>query len=172
MKHLPIAFVLMLLPIMASAEGGFAGIDYVFSDVEPDDLSGSADVDALQFRFGTWLNAEQTFGAEFRAALGLGDDDINGVDIEIDRYYGGYLRGQFPNNVSVRPYGIIGLSRVETTEKAGGGSNSEDYWGLSMGLGAEMDLQQNMFVTLEFLRAIDSGGDEISNLSLGVGGRF
>ena len=172
MKNLLTGLLLLCLPLVAPAAGGFAGVDYVFSTIEPDKTSGSADVDALQFRFGTWLNAERTFGGEFRAALGLNDDDINGVDVEIDRHYGGYLRGQFPGNVPIRPYGLIGVTRVETTEKLGADSDSEDYFGLSLGLGAEMDMQKNVFLTLEYLRAIDSGGDEISNLSLGIGGRF
>lgn len=172
MKHLLTAMLLFCLPLSVHAAGGFAGVDYVFSSIEPEKSSSSADVDALQFRFGTWLNAERTFGGEFRAALGLGDDEINGVDVEIDRHYGGYLRGQFPGNVPIRPYGLLGVTRVETTEKRGASSDSEDYFGLSLGLGAEMDVQKDVFVTLEYLRAVDSGGDEISNLSIGIGGRF
>ena len=128
-----------------------------------------ADVTALQFRFGSWLNAEQTFGYEFRAALGMDDDDGYGPDVEIDRYYGAYIRGQFPSSFQVRPYGILGLTRVETTESPGHGENYDD---LSLGLGAEMSVSKNVFITLEYLRVVDHGGDEISNLGLGFGGRF
>lgn len=173
-------YALLLLPGISLA-AGYASVDYSFSTIKPDERYSSADVNALQFRFGTWLNTEQTFGAEFRAALGTNDDDVYGyvplvtlfpLEVEIDRYYGAYLRGQFPTTVPVRPYGLLGATRVETTESFLGSSRSGDYGGLSLGLGVEADIQQNIFVSLEYLRAVDGGGDEISNLSLGIGGRF
>lgn len=160
----------MLLLTAQAQAAGFAGADVVFSSIEPDGANGrDADVTALQFKFGSWLNNENTFGFEFRAALGLDDDDIRGTEIEIDRYYGGYIRGQFPKDFVVRPYGILGLTRVETTEQPGG---SENYNDLSLGIGAEMTIMQNLFVSLEYLRVVDRSGDEISNLGLGIGGRF
>lgn len=169
-------FCCILLTTLFSSHalaGGYAGIDYVFSNIEPEETTRDADVGALQFKFGTWLNPEGTLGAEFRAALGTTDDELGNTntDVEIDRYYGGYLRGQFPNTVPIRPYGILGVTRVETTFK-NGGSNSEDYNDVSLGIGADMEISNQVFVTLEYLRAIDRSGDEISNLSLGVGGRF
>jgi hypothetical protein len=159
----------LMLTIQAQA-AGFAGADVIFSNIEPDDAGGrDADVTALQFKFGSWLNNENTFAFEFRAALGLDDDKIRGTEVEIDRYYGTYLRGQFPKDFVVRPYGLLGLTRVETTEKPGG---SENYNDLSLGIGAEMDITKSLFVSLEYLRVIDRSGDEISNLGLGIGGRF
>lgn len=155
-----------------SVAGGYAGVGYVFSEVEPDNTSSSADVQALQFHFGSWFNSEGTFGGEFRAALGTSDDDINNVDVEIDRFFGAYLRGQFPNSMPLRPYGLIGLTRVETTEKAGGSSDDENYNGLSLGVGAELTIQNNVFVSMELLSAVDSGGEEVQNFTLGIGGRF
>lgn len=160
--------ILGLLPVITHA-AGFAAADLVFSNVEPDGTDSDVDLTAAQFRFGSWLNSEGTLGFEFRAALGMDDDSLNGVDIEIDRYYGAYLRGQFPNSMQVRPYGILGLTRIETTESPGG---SENYSDVSLGLGADMSLNRNMFVSLEYLRVIDRSGDEVSNLGLGIGGRF
>jgi opacity protein-like surface antigen len=165
-------FTLCLALISSHAlAGGYAGVDYVFSTIEPEETTRDADVGALQFKFGTWLNPEGTLGAEFRAALGTTDDEIGNTDVEIDRYYGGYLRGQFPNNVPIRPYGILGLTRVETSFK-NGRTKSEDYSDVSLGIGADMDVSNQVFITLEYLRAVDRSGDEVSNLSLGVGGRF
>jgi opacity protein-like surface antigen len=64
------------------------------------------------------------------------------------------------------------VTRVETTEKAGISSDGENYTDISLGIGADMRVANNVFVSLEYLRAIDRSGDEISNLSLGFGGRF
>lgn len=166
-------FLLLMLTVQSTSfAGGYAGVGYVFSEVEPDNTSSSADVQALQFHFGSWFNSEGTFGGEFRAALGTSDDDINNVDVEIDRFFGAYLRGQFPNSMPLRPYGLIGLTRVETTEKAGGSSDDENYNGLSLGVGAEFTIQNNVFVSMELLSAVDSGGEEVQNFTLGIGGRF
>ena len=166
-----LALPLTLLPIAAGASG-FAGIDIVSSEIEPDD-GGSADPTALQFKFGTWINRNETLGGELRLGLGIDEDDLGrGTDVEIDRYYGAYFRGQFPNTLPVRPYGLIGLTRMETTENfPGGGSTGENYSGLSIGLGADVSLTDVVFVSVEYMRAVDSGGDEVTNLSLGLNGQ-
>ena len=172
MKKYIVALLLSLplLPLTSlSHAAGFAGADLVFSSIEPDNANADADLTAIQFKFGSWLNSEGTLGFEFRAALGMDDDDVAGRNVEIDRYYGAYMRGQFPNSFPVRPYGILGLSRMETTEQPGGGEN---YTDISLGIGAEITLSRSLFVSLEYLRLVDRSGDEISNLGLGIGGRF
>ena len=163
----------LAMPLFANA-GGFAGIDIISSDIEPDNTTSSADPKALQFKFGSWINKDETLGGELRLGLGIDEDDLGrGTDVEIDRYYGAYFRGQFPNTLPVRPYGLIGLTRMETTENfPGGGSTGENYSGLSIGLGADVSLTDVVFVSVEYMRAVDSGGDEVTNLSLGLNGRF
>ncbi len=169
MKKWLLAVVTTLIVPQALA-GGYASIGYAFSNIEPEDRTSDADVDALQFSYGSWLNPEGTFGGEFRAALGISGDqlDSNGSELEIDRYFGAYMRGQFPDTLPVRPYGLLGFSRVETTL----GNTSDDYNDLSLGIGADMTVAQNVFVSLEFLRLVDRSDAEVSNLTLSVGGRF
>jgi opacity protein-like surface antigen len=95
------------------------------------------------------------------------------VDLEIDRMYGAYFRGQFPNTLPVRPYGLIGVSYIETTANfPGGGSDGENYKDLSLGLGADITITNQIFLSVEYLRAVDRSGDEVSNLGFGINGRF
>jgi hypothetical protein len=148
--------------------GGFAAVDGVVSHVDPKSVSGSADVPAVQFRFGAAMNAEATLAGEFRAGLGFDRDRSAGVRYELDRYFGAYLRGQFPARLVVRPYGLIGVTRVETTQDGSG----ENYNDISLGLGADYTINQDVFVSLEYLRAADRSRAEVSNVSLGVGARF
>ena len=130
-----LALPLTLLPIAAGASG-FAGIDVVSSEIEPDD-GGSADPTALQFKFGTWINRNETLGGELRLGLGIDEDDLGrGTDVEIDRYYGAYFRGQFPNTLPVRPYGLLGVTYMETTGKPLRRLHGENY-PASIGLGAD-----------------------------------
>lgn len=164
---------LVSLPLLANASG-YAGLDIVSSKIEPDNTSASAKPEALQFKFGTWINRDETLGGELRLGLGIGDDELtNNVDVEIDRYYGAYFRGQFPNTLPVRPYGLIGLTYMETTANfPGGGSDGENYKDLSLGLGADITITNQIFLSVEYLRAVDRSGDEVSNLGFGINGRF
>jgi outer membrane immunogenic protein len=159
----------MLLATHANAStGGFAAVDAVISHIDPKSIGGSADVHALQFRFGATLNSAATLAGEFRAGLGFGRDSSNGVRYEIDRHFGAYFRGQFPIRMPLRPYGLIGVTRVETTQAGSG----ENYHDLSLGLGADYTLNQDIFISVEYLRAIDRSKAEISNFAVGIGARF
>ncbi|WP_297769978.1 outer membrane beta-barrel protein [uncultured Alcanivorax sp.] len=164
---------LVSLPLLANASG-YAGLEIVSSKIEPDNTSSSAKPNALQFKFGTWINKDETLGGELRLGLGVGDDELsNNVDLEIDRMYGAYFRGQFPNTLPVRPYGLIGVSYIETTANfPGGGSDGENYKDLSLGLGADITITNQIFLSVEYLRAVDRSGDEVSNLGFGINGRF
>ncbi|MEY1661075.1 outer membrane beta-barrel protein [Isoalcanivorax beigongshangi] len=164
------------VPMLASADTGYVSLGYAFTDLEPKHSRSNADVSTLQFTFGGWANRSQTLGAEVRLGLGLSNDkfrDNSGQrgKAEIDRSYGAYLRGQFPNTLPVRPYAVLGVTRVETTEKVAR-SRSRSYHDLSLGFGAELDVSHNVFVSLEYMRLIDRSSAEVSNLTFGVGGRF
>lgn len=162
---------LIATPLSASA-AGFAGLSYVTSKIEPDH-GGSASPHALGFKFGSWINRDETLGGEVRLGLGVGDDSLgHGTKVQVDRSYGAYLRGEFPNTVPIRPYGLIGVTRIKTTEDRPSGHHGKSYQDLSLGLGADFTLTRVVFVSLEYLRAVDRGGDQVSNLSLGINGRF
>ena len=163
----------LALPMFAQASG-YAGLDIVSSKIEPDNTSASAKPEVLQFKFGTWINRDETLGGELRLGLGIGEDELsNNVDVEVDRSYGAFFRGQFPNTLPVRPYGLIGVSYIETTANfPGGGSDGENYKDLSLGLGADITITNQIFLSVEYLRAVDRSGDEVSNLGFGINGRF
>jgi opacity protein-like surface antigen len=167
MKHLAIGTILLALSSACFA-GGYAAADLVMSHVKPVATAGSGDVGALQFRIGTAMNTNGTLGGEFRAALGVGSDTDNGVRYEMNRYFGAYLRAQFPNSMALRPYGMLGFTRAETTING----SRERYNDISLGMGAEYSLTQDMFLAVEYLRAVDRSTAEISNISVGLGARF
>ncbi|HLR18086.1 MAG TPA: porin family protein [Alcanivoracaceae bacterium] len=156
---------------------GYASLGYAFSSIEPKSGRNTAKVSAMQFAFGGWFNHQQTFGAEGRIALGFNSDDFTRNDggkakLKMNRYYGGYLRAQFPNTLPFRPYGLLGLSRVETRETHPDRNRSKDYNDLSLGFGIDVDLDPNIYLYVEYLRLSDRSSSEVSNLTLGVGGRF
>lgn len=180
MKKFVVAALLALSPVWALAAGtdGFAGLSYVASSIAPNHSPDHANTGAVQFNFGAWLNRQGTLGAEGRIGLGVKNgavhyQDKGERDVAIDRYYGGYLRAQFPATLPVRPYGLLGVTRVETDEQDGGNSHhGENYNDISLGLGVDLTITRQVFVSVEYLRVADHGGDQINHLSLGVGGRF
>lgn len=178
MKTRLTVLLVSLLPILAHAGGGFASLGYVHSTIKPPKADTKASVDAIQFNFGGWLNAQRTFGAEGRAGLGFGDDSMRFDDgtrakIEINRYYGAYMRAQFPDTMPVRPYGLLGVTRMETTESPDGSrSNSRSYSDVSLGFGVDITLDHNIYFSVEYLRVADRSTRQVSNLTLGIGGRF
>jgi outer membrane immunogenic protein len=167
MRHVILSVLLLGLCATATA-GGYAAADLVMSHIKPRATPGSGDVGALQFRVGTALNSNGTVSGEFRAALGVGSDTDTGLRYEMNRYFGGYVRAQFPDTLPIRPYGLLGLTRAETTID----NNRERYNDLSLGIGADYTLTPDLFVSFEYLRAVDRSKAEISNIAIGLGARF
>jgi len=158
---------LVLAPWQASA-AGFAAIDMTVSHIKSKNTTGSVDINAMQFRFGTGLNETATLAAEFRAGIGFSGDSDKGVRYDLDRYFGAYFRGQFPNRLPLRPYGLIGVTRTEIELNRSG----ESYSDLSLGFGADYTINPDVFVSMEYLRAVNRSKAEVSNFSIGIGARF
>ena len=62
-----------------------------------------ADVTAFTARGGVWFNA--LIGAEVETSLGLGADDADGFDVELENSIGGFLVAKYPvlpRRVSIR----------------------------------------------------------------------
>lgn len=183
MKKCLTALLLCAAPALAMAANGvgtdgYVGLSYVASSIQPNHATDHANTGAVQFNFGTWFNQQQTFGAEGRVGLGLGHGNVSYRDkgereVSIDRYFGAYLRGEFPTGLPLRPYGLLGITRMATTEKDHAGSNHDsNYTDLSLGLGVDIDLTPKIYVDVEYLRVADHDGERIDNISFGVNGRF
>lgn len=172
-----IPFLFAPAAVLAGTDG-YAGLSYVSSSIAPDHATDHANTGAVQFNFGAWLNQQGTLGAEGRIGLGVKDGNVHYTfkgerEVSIDRYYGAYLRAQFPESLPVRPYGLVGLTRIETDEKdASTDHHDANYSDLSLGLGVDLRITKQVFVNVEYLRVVDHGGDEINHLGIGVGGRF
>lgn len=172
-------FSLPTTVLAASDTTGFVGLNYVVSSVSPNHAADHANMNALQLNVGTWLNEQSTLAVEGRVGLGVSSGHANyrnhkgRRDVSIKRYYGGYFRAEFPDTMTIRPYGLVGLSRLETREKDSTSSNhSESYNGLSLGFGVNYSLTEPVYVNLEYLRLADHGSDQVNHLGLGINARF
>ena len=163
-----------LLSGLAQAEGYYGG-NLSFYDYNEVGLSDSASLTGIVGRLGTTFN--ENFSAEVRAGFGVGDDTVSAfglnADVELDNMLGAYVRGGIPVSDSFYPYAVIGYTRIKLTASIPGfGSESESDSDLSFGLGADINITENVIFNIEYMNYFDKDGAEIDGYSIGVATKF
>ena len=115
----------------AAAETEFYGTagytNFGFDDI---DLGGA------QLRAG--MNFNSLFGAEVEGAFGINDDDVGGIDVELDRQLGVFGTIRQPVSPNIEVFGRAGGVDVEAEGSAGGISASASDDAGALGLGANL----------------------------------
>ncbi|MBD3642154.1 MAG: porin family protein [Marinobacter sp.] len=144
-----------------SGVGGlYAGFNYTFMNTELGPYD--ADVGTLSGKVG--VMATPFLGVEARAGFGVDDDTINGVDVSVDNFYGGYATFNLANESPVTPYAVLGFTRVEAEV----GSVEDDDSDVSYGIGANMEFAPNLSGNLEYMRYYDDDNVELDGLGVGI----
>lgn len=160
-------------PLMASAAdpyfgGNFALVEYSEEGV-PD-----ASLNAIYGRFGTYFG--ENFSGELRLGVGLGDDTVNAdgadVKLEVENFYGVYLRGGVPIGESFYPYAVIGYTKGKLKASVYGESFSDSESDASFGVGADFSFTDTLKLNLEYMNYIDKDGGELSGFALGLAKLF
>ena len=160
---------------MALAQG-YGGVGYSASEVSVD--SEDFDVGALYGRIGSQIN--ENFSAEFRVGIGVADDSVDftggEATLEIDKFFGGYVRGTLPLNEVIKPYVILGYTDIEVELEVdtivGSGSDSDSDGDLSYGAGLDFHVDPNLILNLEYMNMYDDDDVEITALSFGIAAKF
>lgn len=161
MKH--IKHVLSALALSASCSalaGPYVGGDYAFIDADIVDLG------ALAFKAGYQMS--DWAAIEARIGFGAQDDDYAGVNVELDNFYGGYFLAGLPNDSTFYPYLVAGYTRMEVEASAFGMSESADDSDFSYGIGSRIGINESLAGNVEFMRYLDTEGEEIDAISLGL----
>ena len=97
-----------------------------------------ADLGGLQLRGG--INFNSLFGAEIEGAFGINDDEVGGIDVELDRQIGafGTVRTQLGQRLEV--FARAGWVDVEAEGSFGGVSASDGDDAGALGVGANFFL--------------------------------
>ncbi|GAA0839060.1 hypothetical protein GCM10009113_02000 [Marinobacter szutsaonensis] len=144
-----------------SGVGGlYAGLNYTFMNAELGPYD--ADVGTLSGKVG--VMATPFLGIEARAGFGVDDDTINGVDVSVDNFYGGYATFNLANESPVTPYAVLGFTRIEAEV----GSVEDDDSDVSYGIGANMEFAPNLSGNLEYMRYYDDDNVELDGLGVGI----
>lgn len=145
--------------------------------VKEDDLD-NANLVALYGRLGTEFT--ENFSAEIRVGTGIDDDKVNvnvggmnvPVNVELNYFYGAYVRGTIPIADAFYPYAVVGFTRAELEGKAFGQSVKSSGDDISFGVGADIRLTSNTDLNLEYMNYYDKDDVSIDGFSLGFTYRF
>ena len=160
----------MSLPVMSAANDG----GYLSANLSRVTYKESGVSDAHPLTAGLRVGSALTehFSLEARLGLGIRDDAVGGVDLELDNYLGAYTRFIAPVSDSVAVYALVGIARAKLTASNGFVSASDTEKGLSYGIGAELATGPRGFVTLEYGRLVSGDDYDLDILTLGLGRRF
>lgn len=155
---------------------GYGSVSYAFHELTVE--SEEFDLDSVYGRIGAQFN--EFVSAEFRVGIGVSDDSLKGpggeLSVEIDKYFGGYVRGSMPINEVIAPYVVVGYTDVELEVDfdtfLGEGSESDSDGDISYGVGVDFMLDRNLLMNVEYLNMYDDDDVEISGFSLGIGTKF
>lgn len=127
-------------------------------------------LNAVYGRFGAFFN--ENISAEARLGLGVGDDSFGGAKVELDNFYGVYVRGGIPAGEVFYPYAVLGYTKGKTSFSGGGFSDSNSDSDLSYGIGADFKVTESLKINAEYLSYLDKDEAEITGVSVGVAFSF
>jgi len=152
----------------AAQNQGYYGIGYHMGSYENTGMP-EANPGAIAFRAGGYLN--QVIALEARLALGITDDTVNNIDIELDTALSAFIKADVPMTPFVNAYGLLGLTRGEI-ETSTGGLTSESETGLSYGLGIEGEISRRTSLSVEYVLLLDEDAFEYTAINVGITARF
>ena len=145
-KKIAAVSLLAALPAVASAEwvGGLG-----FNMWDDDFLSLNSIAGSIGYKFGPQGEGLK-FIPEFRYGLGMGDDNFEGVDAEIDSFVALSAKGQYDFTGGGYVFAMLGWVdfEVEASGPGGSGSASDDETGF--GIGAGFQFNESVATELSF----------------------
>lgn len=129
-----------------------------------------ADLVAFYGRLGTEFT--ENFSAEVRVGTGLDDDRVYGIDVELNHFYGAYVRGTIPIADMFYPYAVVGYTRAELEFKDFWQSAKDSGGDVSFGVGADIRLTPEVDLNLEYMNYYDKHDVTVDGFAVGFTYRF
>jgi len=152
-----------MFSLETAAESNFyAGIG--FSHINVNGAGGANDISPSSITLGT---ANAKIGAkvnkhlqgEIRVGTGIKDESVDAfgveVDLEIEQYYGVYLKAGVPDLESFFPHFIVGYTDIELKGSSGGLSLGVSDSDFSYGVGIDFKLSELAAINAEFINLYD-----------------
>jgi hypothetical protein len=149
----------------ASAEGDFTlGGGYTFLEVDEINLG------AVNFQAA--YHFSEYFAVEGEALLGVSDDSIGAIDVELDYALAAFVKGTLPLNEQFALTGRVGYSTAELSASAGGFGASGDDQAFAYGAGAQYFFDDRNGVRFDYTRYDFDDGAETDAFGLSYVRRF
>lgn len=147
-----------------AGQGAYVGGVYSFIDYKESGIP-AVKPKAIALMVGWQFN--QNLAVEGRIGAGAGSDDLDGIDIKVDSYYSGLLRGTVPMTDSFNLYAIAGVTSGKLKASAAGVTVSDSETKASYGIGVEFVVQKQSGISVEWGRFLSGDGYTADAISLG-----
>ncbi len=142
--------LIAFMPFAANAEWVAGAGFYNLSDDEGGvDISLNAVTGSIGYRIEN-DNSNFSFMPELRAGIGIGDDTVFGVDVELDRVLVFSLRGQFDFENGAYFFAAPAYANIEVKASAAGFSVSEDDSQAGIGAGVGFRFNERNFAEVSY----------------------
>lgn len=157
---------MLFAPASYAAKQGsnYVGVQYALVEIDFDGI-GDVEPTALVGKIGHFLTDNVAF--EGRLGIGLQDDDILGVDVEVDSIFGIYGVFHASSTSDTTFYGVLGYSDAEAEFSGPGGSAEGDESSISFGFGANIGK-----LNIEYMSYIDEDDTDATAISFGFVTQF
>jgi len=162
-----ILIVLGLMTFSASAGSLYTDVSLVRTTMK---IEGEK-LNPFLARYKLGYQITNQLAVEAQLANSAKEDDINNLDVDVDKFTGLYVRYSGDSDYNgVTMYFIAGSSTTKLKWTRNGISDSETFEDFSYGIGAEerSGSIQNMLYTFEYIKYYDSNDLDLSGISLGV----
>lgn len=170
-KQLVAILAVLLFPTTILAEDNLylnIGMSHLNTDVENTGLLLEPEFghNTLDLGIGTELN--NVLSSELRLGKSFSDNTYNGSDVDIDYYYGLYLKGKFNNNSSFTPYLLAGYTntKYEGVDDLGFATDSS-FSDFSYGAGFNLNVSDSFSLNLEYKQLNDKDDFKLDGYSVG-----
>ena len=164
-----------LTSVFSFADRLYVGANYNHHSY--DEGAYDADLNSVSLKLGYYFNRH--FSGELRAGKGFGDDTENAygydVDLELDNFYGAYLRAGYPMSKTIYPYAVVGMTRASFDAHLSNYPSlgvEESVTDASFGLGADFRLSNTLSLNLEYMDYISDDNIDLDGLSIGINKHF
>ena len=149
----------------------YGGLNYALFDINQGNISAEPE----GFRLHLGHQWHPNLAIELHYGFGANEDVVNAggneVAVDIDTYYGLYLRGLLPMGENFHIYGLAGYGSIDVENISGRTGNNLDTSGdedYGYGVGAEYKFTDILSLSLEYMRLMDASDIEADALSFGL----
>ncbi|MEL7232581.1 MAG: porin family protein [Pseudomonadota bacterium] len=155
----------------AVAEGFYADGGYTFTSIDLEDEGTSFDVDLGSITARGGYDFTENLGVELEGSFGVADEDIAGASVELSYLVGAYGKVQAPLGETFNVFARAGVVNAELEVSGGGISETFSDTGYGLGLGATLDVAENLYVRGDYTR-LDIEDLEADTFTISLGFRF